>query len=468
MFSLLALFCALTLAQPPDPADWQAAPRLAAGLELTYSGTYLEEDLDPPNVHYQRRYRLDTVLFVLDSRPASWDVALLTTLSLRASDADNAKKTDQSSSVRLELTNIDKLGRLTLELPLSGPPTLECGMVLEVPSAKMSPGQFWEVSEEGRPPRSWQVVGPEPCNGAVCLKLVGTQQSDDWDRPRGDHTAWRRRDTVWIRPSLGVAQKVERVVERRLPARRDPSHRATVSYELESPFQYRPGRLFEDRRQEVLKAKKFQDDARPVLAQPSQRRQEIESLLHKIAIYTQSQPPTLPYRKAVLHLQSRLEAARRGETPPEAPLEERAASTAVQLGQRVPDFIATDLTGKESARLGRLLGRPVFLFFYNPATGTGGDLLRFALMLHQKHGDHLSIMALAVTDDPQLARKQHAELSLPFAVLDGRGLHTTFGVDATPRLVILDGDGVLRYAATGWGTHTPREVNDELTRCLPK
>jgi peroxiredoxin len=373
--------------------------------------------------------------------------------------------------VRLEVAPLDSQGRLggaaSLATPTFGPPTLECGMVMEASMTKVGRNQFWEVSEEGRPPRSWQVVGPELCGGATCIKVVGTQQSDDWDRPRGDHTAWRRRDTVWLMPKLGVAQKVERVVERRLPARRDPTDRSTVSYELDSPpLQYR-GRLLEDRRQEILRAKKFQDDARPLLAQPSQYGPQISSLIRKMSYYMDNQAPS-PYRKAVLSLQGRLESASRGEPSPPAVAEEVVASAAVAVGGRVPDFIVTDLTSKESARLARKLGRPVFVFFYNPTMDKGTEVLRFAAALYQKYGDNLSIMAMAVTEDPDIARKQHADWKLPFPVLDGKGLHTTFGVDGTPRLIVLDGEGVLRYAVTGWGAHTPGEVTEELRRCMRK
>ena len=55
-----------------------------------------------------------------------------------------------------------------------------------------------------------------------------------------------------------------------------------------------------------------------------------------------------------------------------------------------------------------------------------------------------------------------------FGVLEGQGLHQTFGVDATPRLIVLDGAGVLRGATTGWGIQTAREISDEISRCMPK
>ncbi len=189
--------------------------------------------------------------------------------------------------------------------------------------------------------------------------------------------------------------------------------------------------------------------------------------MRKISYYLESRAPT-PYRKALAALYSQLEGARRGESPARVGGEEELPTAAVGIGQRVPDFVVTDLTGKDSVRLACMLGRPVLVFFYNPATDTGKDVLRFAQELHQRHGDHLSIMAMAVTNDPELARKQHADLRLPFAVLEGKGLFQTFGVDGTPRLVVLDGEGVLRTATTGWGLQTPREIADELMRCMPK
>ena len=460
---------ALALGQAPARGEWQLAPRLASGMELKYAGTVLDEALSP-NVHYQRSYRLRATLFVMGAEQRRTDVAFLTALSVREQTKEaRADASKAPVSVRLELGSLDGQGQLLgpgLASPVSGPATIECGMVVEAPVTKVRPDQLWDVSDPGRPPRTWRVVGPERCGNVTCVKLVGTQQSDDWDRPRADHAAWRRRDTVWLRPQLWIAQRVERVSERRDPAHRAPTQRTTVRYELDSNLTY-PGRLFEDRRREIVMAKKTQDDARPLLAQPAQYRPTIEASLRKIDLYLDTQAPT-PYRDAILGVRRNLESARRGETPPVIATEETPTPVAAALGRRVPDFMVTNLTGADTLRLTRLLGRPVFVFFYNPATNVGKEVVRFAVALHQKHGDKLSIMAMAVGTDPEIARKQHADMKLPFAVLDGNGLHQTFGVDATPRLILLDRDGVMRYASTGWGIQTPSEINEELMRALAK
>jgi peroxiredoxin len=295
--------------------------------------------------------------------------------------------------------------------------------------------------------------------------LLGQQQSDDWDRPRADRTAWRRHDTVWLAPQLGIAFKVERVLERRDPARTEPTYRSVLRYELDSRLSY-PGKLFEDCLFEVERARKFQEEAEPLLRQPNLYRAQLDALLKRIALHLQQPPPAGHYRKAVVQLQRRLEAARRGEVIPEPGAAEPAATAGA--GQRVPDFVVTELVNRQSVRLYRLLGRPVVLLFYNPATETGKQALRAGQALSDRHRAGLTVLALAVTHDEDLVRRQHKEMKLTLPVLDGNGLHQTFGVDATPRVVVIDGDGVLRAGFTGWGAHTGREVQDEVQRWLPK
>src|SRR5437867_3905471 len=78
--------------------------------------------------------------------------------------------------------------------PLDGPPTAEWGACLELPRGRVSLEQTWSAPEPGRPARTGRVTGTEMVNGTLCLKIAGIQQSDDWDRPRADHTAWRRED----------------------------------------------------------------------------------------------------------------------------------------------------------------------------------------------------------------------------------------------------------------------------------
>ncbi len=99
-----------------------------------------------------------------------------------------------------------------LLVPLEGAPTLDSGAFVALPGGRISVGQEWLATEEDRPPITWRAVGREMMGGNSCIKLVGEQKSDDWDRPRADRAAWHRQDTVWLVPTLGLAYRVEREI----------------------------------------------------------------------------------------------------------------------------------------------------------------------------------------------------------------------------------------------------------------
>jgi peroxiredoxin len=473
--SICLLSCVLTLAQPMDRADWQLTPQLTPGLELVYTGMYLEESLIP-NAQHQRRYRLESNTLVLDHAVKDWHVAIMTTLSLQDIRLPFEKK-EGPTSVRLELAKIDLQGRARnsakklMEVPLKGPPTVEFGYVVPAPLVKVGRNSTWEVGDEARPTQRWQIVGTESCGGVTCIKVVGVQQSSDWGRPRADQESWQRRDTVWIHPQLFVAQKVERVIEHCAPARDLPTYRTIVKYELQSRLKY-PGLEFENRRKEVLKVSKFHEDLQPLLRQPAVYRSQIDSMIQRVSQHLEHQPATQgsPYRKAVLHIKGELEKARKGEIRvgymPDEPLPQ--AATALGIGERVSDFIVSSLTEEKTLQLKNLQGKPILVFFYNPATALGKEVISHAKQLSEKHAGKLGIMAMAVTNDAELVRLQHKDMKLSFPILDGNGLRLTFGADQTPRFVVVDSNGLVRLAQTGWGFQTPYEIDEALERWLTK
>ena len=470
--SICLLSCALTVGQANDRAEWQLTPQLTPGLELVYRGSFVDESLIP-HVQHHRQYHLETNMLVLDTRTKGWRAAILTALSIQDGAQPIAKKKDGPTSVRLELVNIDIQGRIRigdkklLEIPLTGPPTIDGDFLVPAPLVKVGRHFLWQVGEEGRPVTNWQIVGTEICGGGgSCVKITGLQQSEDWDKPRADQIAWRRRDTIWLLPQLNVAQKVERIIERREPARQGPTQRTTVRYELESRLKY-PGGMFEDRKQELLLAKKFHDDALPLVNRPAQSRLEIDGLLQRLTAHLE-RSRTLNYRKAFTHVKHLLEGATQtGPAVPQA-VEEPLSPTveALTIGQRAPDFAVSCLTADTTARLQSHRGRPVLVVFYNPATPMGHEVLDYVKQLSEKQGAAVAIMAMAVTQDADLVRKQHHDMRLKFPILDGNGMRLTFGAVQTPRLVLLDGDGMVRLTQTGWGFQTPGEIHEEVQRCL--
>lgn len=471
MTTFVLLTCALTLAQPPNQvAEWQLIPQFAQGMELVYKGTCTEESL-VPGVNHHKQYLLETVLFVHQVGPRFCEAALQTSVTAKPPKGADARNPPAPGSVRLEKVKLDLHGRLHAEpgtsllIPLHGPPLLETGAFLELPAARVNLQSYWEATEEGRPLRSWNVVGIDQHNGLACLKLQGNQQSLDWTEPRADSTAWRRKDILWFSPQLGLVCRVERTIERREPAREAPTHRLVVAYDLESRLRF-PGKLFEDRKDEILRADKFLDDAAPLLRQPAQYRNQIDSLQRRIIATLEGRSPT-PFRKTITHLQQRLESARRGEVPLALAAEDKTAlQVPLKIGQKVPDFVVTDLTSQKSRRFHQYLGQPILVLYYNPTSATGREALRFAQQLYDRYGTDLLILGMAVSDDVDLIRRQHEEMTLAYSILDGRAMHQTFGVDGTPRFVLLDGAGVMRCGLTGWGYQTPGDIVNEVGAAL--
>src|SRR6266851_2661204 len=159
--TLYLIGCVLAPAQTPA-ADPRFQPHLVRSQELLYRGTYGEEDVGE-RTKYSRSYRVETHVFVLDANAKETELAFMTVLKSRDGKAEDPA----SSSARLERVRIDPLGKLladagaSLAVPLDGVPTIECGIVVEVAKGRKTGDEKWEVLEEGRPVRAWQIAGTE-------------------------------------------------------------------------------------------------------------------------------------------------------------------------------------------------------------------------------------------------------------------------------------------------------------------
>jgi hypothetical protein len=328
------------------------------------------------------------------------------------------------------------------------------------------------VREWGRPDWRWRADGTEAVNGTLCVKLVGVQQSPDWDEPRGPRRAWRRRETAWVAVRAGVAYRVERVIECKEPGRRDVAQRSVLRYDLE--FSPRlPAPMGEERRRDISQALQFAESAGPLVAEPARHGPQLTALLERIDGYLERQLAATPYRDAVLAIRARVAAARRGETPPALPSElttptggEKEGPTEAVLNAPAPDFLAPDWTNPaKSATLRNWRGRAVLMVFYSPTSPNLDDLMRLVQKLASKHKE-VAVVALAMSGDAAAAIKQRGEKGWQFPVLDGRGLRGSYAVDGTPKLVMIDAGGVVRGTVVGWGDETAAEVAAAVPRWL--
>ncbi len=409
MIATLSLMsCVLVAAQPADHAEWLLRPQLGRAQEFTYRGTY-EEKATGRDSEFERKYTVRVVAFVLEATPRGAQTAFVTVLRPRNARGGRVEEAPPSSA-RLEVLRVDDQGRISgdvptgLAAPLEGPPTLELGAFVEAPRQTVGTGKSWVVEEAGRTSRQWEVAGTEAVNGTTCVKLVGVQQSDDWDQPHGDRIAWWRQDTVWVSPRLGVAYKVERTIKRREPARKQPFYQSTLAYELETRSEY-PRQIYDDIRREVLQTREFADAAGPLLPNPTKYAADIDTLLGRIKYHVDRRAvPMAIYREPLLHLQDRLEAARRGDAAPAvAPLEHDVAAAAA-VGKPAPDFLVTDYTSTDTGRLQRWKGKPILLIFYSPASPLAEPVLRLGEEVAIASKDQVGVVALAMAQDGEAAR----------------------------------------------------------------
>lgn len=462
--------CVLAIAQAPvDPADGSLQPRLTRGQELLYRGSYSEE-AKGQGVSFSRVVKVETRVFVLDVMAQAADIALFT-LGKGKPAQPGLKPEAEVTTVRLERATLDTHGRLktatgvSLAISLDGPPTIECGAFVEAPAGRPQPDQTWEAADGDRPPRAWTLAGMDIVGGVRCFRLVGTQQSDDWEKPRADRTAWRRQDTVWMTPRSGYAAKVERVIERREPARKEANLRSVLRYELESTITY-PGPLYEDRRRDILQAQALADNVNALLPRAAQvGPQPFDNILKKIDYHTHQYPPT-PYRDALRRVQLLAEAGKRGETPPDLPAPEVSpVSNVAALSKPAPDFLVSDLVNGTSVRLHKWIGRPILLVFYSPTSPNAAQVLHFAQKTLEGNSEQVVVLGLADSDDTEHVLKQRASLRLTFPVLSGTGLKLSYAVEATPKLIVIDAAGIVRGSYLGWGPEIPQSVTEDLKKC---
>jgi hypothetical protein len=468
MIATLSLMsCVLATAQPADRPEWLLTPRLARAQELVYRGSF-EEQSAGADVQFSRGYRFHGVVFVLDTTPRDAEVAFLTILRPRNASRTGRVEEAAPSSVRLEVLRVDPQGRVTgeagtsLAVPLEGPPTAELGAFVEAPRRGVRVEEGWTTEEDRRPARAWTVAGTETVNATSCVKLVGVQKSEDWDEPRGDRAAWHRQDTVWVAPRLGIAYRVERKVLRRDPARTKPTYESVLRYELDQRIEYPKG-IGDDIRREITQARGLAERAAPLLPSPTRHTAQIDALLARIKYHQEQFPAPPPYGEAMLHLQRRLEAARRGEAAPAPPPEDDSSNVAA-VGRPAPDFVVPDLIRNDSARLGHWKGKPMLMVFYSPRSLFAEDVLRLAQDVHAAGKGEVAVVGLAMSQDADAVRKQRDEMKLTFPVLNGTGLRQSYAVEATPKVVVIDADGVVRAAQVGWGRETRGLVLEEVRR----
>jgi peroxiredoxin len=457
--------------------------KLDKGAEINWRGSF-SEAIIRPNVRAFRAYEVETRAFVLDVSDKGADVAVFTLIKLKP---DVKIVPEPPPIARVELLRIDSRGN-SLSLPadslalahekrkpnplppmtLEGLPTIDAALFVPLPDGQLQPGKAWEVAEEKRPSLNYRLEGSESIKGARTWKTLVLQQTDDWEALKIDRPAWRRGEAIWVSAQYGWTARLERVIEKRDPQSGEVGFRSKLLLEQVGRLTY-PGRLSEDRREEIAAALQYIADYDRLVADTNRRPESFDRLLRQIEQHMASHfmGDTLPYREPILWIKRKAEAAKRGQIPPAAlPPETVEAPVGLTLNRAAPDVTAVDLTNNETITLSKLRGRPVLLLYYQPGNAkTAEPLLNFAQSLHVKHGNKASILPLAIgTSD--VALQQRNDLKMTVHVFGGRDVYRTHGIEATPAFVILDANGMVKRITGGWSDENADAVRVELEKWL--
>jgi hypothetical protein len=452
MGCLVIAIAAFAVGAPPGGGS-EVPLRLEKDQEFVYRGLYTETSrrAGPPGT---RRFELEACVFILNAGNGSADAAFLTVQRPPTRGGHL-----NPPMARLELARVEGPGRVKfarrpalLRVPPEGPPNLETRAFVELPAGGVAGGLKWEAADDGEGVTSWMVAGldDQPCG--KCLKLIGRQQSDSWARI--GTAGWRREDVVWLKLQGGYAVRIERKCENRDDGG-DIGSSSVLVMDLETfnPITVPPAEA-RARQVEIRQVLAFTSRLDDLLQSPTDRH-GYATLLALMTTHANNVSPT-PYRAALLTLRGNVEAAQAGERPPE-PLIVSAARPRppAEVGQFAPDSLMTDFVTGDTTRLSRLRGQPVMLLLFKPTSPTAQYMLAYADEARSAYAGKMHVLALAVTDDVGAVVQLRARLKLKAPTLDGREAARLFAGDTTPRTVILDKTGTIRFITPAWGGGYP-------------
>ena len=416
-------------------------PAFVVGDETLYVGE-TQEVSERLSLPYRRRSARDVRLFVLDVERSHADLAMLirtkplddpTVMAAVKIVSGTSPREEALASARLVFVRVDSRGRAFQLRPAPALPLAlaraervglapECDPGLFVPRPEAPPREG-DTFADG--PVRWTVGAASVWNGAQVVELAGTL-------PGGEP---RRDERVWVSSADGLPRVVHRQSEQFERMARVHFTRSTL--EMQPPTPHR-GEGYALLRNEIEQAYAF------AVSPPT------EALAAKIERYRRETPPT-SFRDAIDAAARRCAAGLRGELVPDA------KAAALKLGERVPDFLATDCDGG-TLKLSGLRGRPVVLVFFRPQSPTSAGALEVAEALAAKF-PRAAVLPLAVADFPA-ARTQRLAMKLRTRVYDG----SACAVESWPRYLLLDAEGVLRWQFEGHGAETGYLAREELER----
>jgi cytochrome c biogenesis protein CcmG/thiol:disulfide interchange protein DsbE len=124
------------------------------------------------------------------------------------------------------------------------------------------------------------------------------------------------------------------------------------------------------------------------------------------------------------------------------------------VGKPAPPFTLKDVDGREIT-LASLRGKPVLLDFWATWCEPCRQATPHIQSLHDQFKDKgLMVLGIDTNEPPETARKYFVDDKFTFANLLGSGNNVIkdYGANGIPLMVIIDKEGIVRYAHRGWGS----------------
>jgi hypothetical protein len=464
MLPVAVLLVGSMVAAPPGAA--RLVPlRLERGQEFIYHANYTQEG--GKTTTSLSRF-LDTYVLILQVSP-SIQAAFMTVQRI-----EGRPGSEPIPIVRLEFGRIDSRGRVTIEstsdspfLPIDGPPTLETAPFLELPET-LPQDRIWQVSDPELGPETWRILMENKLELGWCHKLKGEQSSGNWNAAQG--LVWNRDEYAWLLQYEGIVARIERVTDWRTPA--GERFHSTCVIELESvPATLGKGQ-FDDRYLEIRDYLRFSRDLAELMkprGEPDIR--GYDDLLQRIDRHLDR---GTPYGIAFRSLRRRAEAARNGERPPEpivipgrhelaAPLSQSAT---IGVDQPAPALTLRDARTGESTSLLSLRRQPTILLFMQPSADTTDKVIRYARTAAKVYAGRAHVVLLAAEGEPADVTRIQKAYHLEIPIYEGRDVLSRFDGHSLPRVVVLDGKGVVRMIEIGWRDEYMESIYRQLVAIL--
>jgi hypothetical protein len=463
--NISALTAIILLAGSPsgEQAEYSLTAKYLVGQEIVYIGRLVDTTSQKENVKYEQPFELETSLFVLEVDPKQTARLGCYTVIRRPDHRPDRDKSpfENVVSLRFDDVRVVAAGRATwsgndarVSWPTDGWPTSELSYLIEVPSEPIHIGATWVSRDSAPQPTNYQLVAREPVEGVLCLKVEGTQQSQNWKAKEVTTAAWQRKTTVWLDPKTGLARRVRWEHHLRDPGAESPGRVITASYNQASNLRYH-GSLLQERTTDFHAAHKAQRELEHAVSSGERhRRRQLTTVQQQLQQATDA-PFSTPYRPAMAEMLRWIERAIK-EKPEvaSAPNTLRIRSTA-EIGRPARPFVVHDLGNNQTITLKKLAGKPIVLVIADPTSDLSIHAVAQAVgAVATQAARTAEVLVVCTKTDQRSLAELKERVRGRYTLCGGKGLDGAYGVEGTPHTIFIDGEGILRANYQGHGPET--------------